>query len=94
MTLKNGDRYTGVFSTASFDAPRTQYVLKMVKKLASPHGQANGVTEVADEYISTGGAEHAMSFDTQDVVDFAVSNVRFDKLGSRTTNGKLTSQPC
>jgi hypothetical protein len=65
----------------------------MVKKLPSSHGQANGVAEVADEYISTGGTDHAMSFDTQEVVDISVNNVRFDKFGSRAANGKAHPRP-
>ena len=76
LTLRNGEQFTGVFSGGSFDSnAKNQYVLKMAKRTRLPnHQQANGVTDVAHEYIGE-GQDHVMTFDVQDTVDLAVTGV-------------------
>ncbi|KAK4496344.1 hypothetical protein PRZ48_012324 [Zasmidium cellare] len=71
LTLKNGEQFTGVFSGASLESSKTQYVLKMVRRTSAP--QANGNSDTS-EYIGE-GEDHVMSFDIQDTIDLAVPDV-------------------
>ncbi|KAF2004854.1 hypothetical protein P154DRAFT_425781 [Amniculicola lignicola CBS 123094] len=86
ITLKNGERYTGVLSGTSLDPSEMRYVFKMVKRV-QPAGEshANGTSELADDYVGAGD-NHVMSFDMSDVSDFNVSNVVLDKSQTRGLN--------
>lgn len=57
----------------------------MAKKLPGYGRQANGVT---DEHVGT-GPDRTLLLKMNDVVDLAVSEVRFDKSLSRGQNGEL-----
>ncbi|KAF2759452.1 hypothetical protein EJ05DRAFT_484405 [Pseudovirgaria hyperparasitica] len=82
FTLKNGDKYSGIFSGASLETSESRYVFKMVKRVQ----QANGSPEPIDEYIGTGG-DHVMSVDIVDVVDLDVQQVKLDRIQPRQQNG-------
>lgn len=87
ITLKNGEKYTGVLSGTSLDPTEMRYVFKMVKKVqAAGDTQANGTLELSDDYIGVGD-NHVMSFDMSDVADFHVCNVILDKTQSKAQNG-------
>ncbi|KAF2127158.1 hypothetical protein P153DRAFT_320653 [Dothidotthia symphoricarpi CBS 119687] len=87
ITLKNGERYSGVLSGTSLEPNEMRYVFKMVKKLL-PAGnpQTNGSGESSDDYVGAGDY-HVMSFDMSDVADFNVNNVVLDKTQSKGQNG-------
>ncbi|KAF2840636.1 hypothetical protein M501DRAFT_930469 [Patellaria atrata CBS 101060] len=83
ITLKNGDKYSGIFSGSSQENPNDiRYVLKMVRRLSSANDQSNGVRD--EGYIGNGD-EHVMLFDSHDVVDLSVASVSIDKT-SKTQN--------
>ncbi len=84
MTVKSGNRFSGVFSGASLETTELAYVLKMVKQLQSE--QTNGFSESHDGYVGYGD-DHAMTFEIKDVVDMAVTNVFTEKLHSKLGNG-------
>ncbi|CAI6338275.1 unnamed protein product [Periconia digitata] len=87
ITLKNGEKYTGVLSGTSLDPGEMRYVFKMVKRTqAATEGQTNGTAEASDDYIGTGD-NYVMSFDMSDVADFHVDNVILDKSQSKGQNG-------
>lgn len=87
ITLKNGEKYSGVLSGNSLDPSELRYVFKMVKKLLPAIStQANGVDDVSDEYVGHGDY-HVMSFDMSDVADFNVNNVVLDKSQAKGQNG-------
>lgn len=84
VTLKNGDRYTGIFSSAQPESSPSQYTLKMVRKLPSHGKQANGVAhEQAGE-----GSDRSMLFEVSDVLDLSLESVRLDHK-VKTQNGML-----
>jgi hypothetical protein len=88
ITLKNGDRYTGVLSGTSLDPTEMRYVFKMVKKIqAAGDMPVNGTVDVSEGYIGVGD-NHVMAFDMSDVADFHVSNVVLNKSQSKGQNGK------
>lgn len=89
VTLKNGDCFSGIFSGGSPDTSDSRYILKMVKRTESRAQQSNGVANNAEEYIGEGD-DHAIAFETQDVVDLSVPNVSTDKTRSRAPNGQLS----
>jgi PAB1-binding protein PBP1 len=94
ITLKNGEKYTGVLSGTSLDPTEMRYVFKMVKRV-QPAGEAhtNGAGEASDEYIGVGDT-HVMSFDIGDVADFHVNHVLLDnKSQSKVQNG-MTNESC
>ena len=81
LTLKTGERFTGVFSGGSLEpnVKQHQYILKMVKRL--PHTasqqarQGNGTGDSGDEFIGD-GEDFTMVFDKDDTADLAVSNAQ------------------
>ncbi|KAL5120463.1 poly(A)-binding protein binding protein [Pleosporales sp. CAS-2024a] len=87
ITLKNGDKYSGVLSGTSLDPTELRYVFKMVKKLLPPaNAQTNGVADPSDDYVGVGDF-YVMSFDMSDVADFNVNNVVLDKSQPKPSNG-------
>ncbi|KAF2635826.1 PAB1 binding protein-like protein [Massarina eburnea CBS 473.64] len=87
ITLKNGEKYTGVLSGTSLDPTELRYVFKMVKKVqAAGDTVVNGTAEASDDYIGAGD-NYVMSFDMSDVADFHVNNVILDKTLSKGQNG-------
>ncbi|KAG9622074.1 hypothetical protein KCV04_g13411, partial [Aureobasidium melanogenum] len=69
--LKNGEKFTGVFSSASTEPADPRLTLKFTKKLSQ---QTNGTTDQSDAYVGE-GEDHAMSFSLPDVVDLSVTNL-------------------
>lgn len=66
LTLKSGEQFTGVFSGSAFDGPKSQYLLKMVRRTRLPSNpQTNGDVQLPHEFLGE-GEDHAMSFDVQD----------------------------
>lgn len=87
ITLKNGEKYSGVLSGTSLDPSELRYVFKMVKKLLpAANPQSNGVGDVSDDYVGVGDY-HVMSFDMSDVADFNVNHVVLDKSQVKGQNG-------
>ncbi|CAO2658594.1 Nn.00g063170.m01.CDS01 [Neocucurbitaria sp. VM-36] len=87
ITLKNGEKYSGVLSGTSLDPSELRYVFKMVKKLLpASNAQTNGTGDVSEDYIGVGDY-HVMSFDMSDVADFNVNNVVLDKSQTKNQNG-------
>ncbi|TKA49201.1 hypothetical protein B0A54_01277 [Friedmanniomyces endolithicus] len=90
ITLKNGERFAGVFSGGNFDSiTKSMYVLKMVRRTRSAgETQVNGDMDMSEEYLGE-GEDHKMSFDTQDTLLFAVDGVVVADAPS-TQNGSAT----
>lgn len=87
ITLKNGEKYTGVFSGSFFDPAEMRYVFKMVKRVQTAGDQqVNGVNEAADDYVGVGD-NHVMTFDIGDIADLCVRNVVLDKNQAKPQNG-------
>ncbi|KAK1908390.1 hypothetical protein P3342_009239 [Pyrenophora teres f. teres] len=87
ITLKNGEKYSGVLSGTSLDPSELRYVFKMVKKLMpATSAQTNGAVEASEDYVGAGDY-HVMSFDMSDVADFNVNNVVLDKSQAKAQNG-------
>ncbi|KAF2740625.1 hypothetical protein EJ04DRAFT_424491 [Polyplosphaeria fusca] len=85
ITLKNGEKYTGVLSGTSLDPSEMRYVFKMVKRVQAADSQVNGATDISDDYVGVGDY-HVMSFDIGDVADFNVSGVTLDKPQTKNQN--------
>jgi hypothetical protein len=91
ITLKNGDKYSGVLSGTSLDPSELRYVFKMVKKLLpASNAQTNGTGEASDDYVGVGDY-YVKSFDMSDVADFNVNNVVLDKSQVKGQNGMHAS---
>ncbi|KAI9819429.1 MAG: hypothetical protein M1832_003992 [Thelocarpon impressellum] len=87
VTVLNGDVFEGIFSGSSWEPGEAAWTVKMARQTKSAtHGQANGASDIASEYVGV-GAEHVMSFETKDVADFAVDGVTFHDAPSRAPNG-------
>jgi hypothetical protein len=90
--VKNGDKFTGIFTGSSIESTEPAYVLKMVKHIKSVSGseQSNGVKDSSSGFIGT-GAEHVMIFELRDVVDLCVEAVVFNNVMSKPQNGVCLS---
>ncbi|KAF1988034.1 hypothetical protein K402DRAFT_329278 [Aulographum hederae CBS 113979] len=88
ITLKNGDRFKGLFSASTLDTvPVSRYVLKMVKEVKQEDtSQANGVSNDDGDYIGA-GENHVMTFEVQNVVDLEVNGVSTGKTLAKSQNG-------
>jgi hypothetical protein len=88
LTLKTGEQFSGVYTGASLETPaKSTYILKMVKRLRLPTSQqVNTHADLPDDFIGETD-DHIMSFDVQDTVDLAVSNVVTASI--TTQNGML-----
>ena len=75
VTMHNGEQYTGVFSGAKLESSDMRYLLKMVKRVTPTSDKlSNGNIQAVDDYIGI-GEDHAMMFDTSDVVDLVAADV-------------------
>ena len=93
ITLKNGEKYTGVLSGNSLDPAEMRYVFKMVRRVQTAGDQqVNGVSEAADDYVGVGD-NHVMTFDIGDVADLCVGNVVLDKSQVKPQNGIFQVHP-
>jgi len=88
VTLKNGERYTGVFSGATTEPNDSRYILKMVRSNASTSQSSNGNITDLSAYIGEGD-DHRMAFDMLDVVDLNVSDVSLLGTENKAVNGTL-----
>lgn len=87
ITLKNGEKYTGVLSGTNLDPSEMRYVFKMVKRVQpAADSHVNGTSDASDDYVGRGD-NHVMSFDMSDVADFCVPNVVLDKAQAKNQNG-------
>jgi hypothetical protein len=86
ITLKNSERYSGIFSGALPESSPTRYVLKMTKKHSSLNKQTNGVS---DEHVGT-GPDYSMDFEIANIVDLGLENLRLDKSRAATQNGMFS----
>jgi hypothetical protein len=86
ITLKNGEKYTGVLSGTSLDPTEMRYVFKMVKKISAGDAQVNGSSDLSDEYVGH-GENHVKSFDIGDVADFNCNGVVLNQGQARAQNG-------
>ena len=85
VTVKNGERFAGVFSGSSVEPFESRYVLKMTRKL-----QTSRDTDVSDDPDYVGhGEDCVMTFATTDVTDLEVENVSTEKAQAKQPNGEL-----
>ena len=84
--------FEGIFSGSSFDAGQSAWLLKMVKQTAFGSGhQVNGVEKSGPGYVGT-GPEHAMRFETKDVVDLSFEGVTLSDSHTKAQEGTLRLQ--
>ncbi|KAK1150270.1 poly(A)-binding protein binding protein [Aspergillus melleus] len=87
ITTKNGDKFTGIFSSSSLEPTDASFALKMVQRQQNKEQQrANGVSETASPYMGT-APDHTVSFDIRDVADIAVANVSTSEVIAKSSNG-------
>ncbi|KAJ6036160.1 SM domain found in ataxin-2 [Penicillium herquei] len=87
ITTKNGDKYTGIFSSSTLEPSESSFSLKMVQRVSDDNqSKTNGVSQVASPYLGT-GIDHAMAFDIRDVADISVPNVVPAEVSVKESNG-------
>ena len=91
VVLTNGDLYSGIFMSASFERAEPEYLLKMVQLVKrGDRNEVNGVRENGQGYLGV-GQEHSMSFKMKDVVDISFEAISFGPQ-DRRGNGMLVSK--
>lgn len=83
ITTKNGEKFTGIFSSSTLEASESSFVLKMVR---SDQPKQNGANNTASPFLGL-APDHTMVFDTKDVVDISVANVSPADVTSKPSNG-------
>ncbi|KAF9886121.1 hypothetical protein FE257_012056 [Aspergillus nanangensis] len=90
LTTKNGDKYTGIFSSSSLESLDSSIILKMVQSLSKSDTQrANGVSESASPFLGS-APDHAMAWDARDLLDIAVAGVSTSDVTIKGPNGATT----
>lgn len=87
MTLRNGERFEGIFSGASVEPSDARFTMKMVKRVSAAT-QSNGAAEKLNEYIGN-GEDYMVAFDLQDTIDLNVWDVQLSAAEDKAQNGKL-----
>ncbi|KAJ5379336.1 hypothetical protein N7509_012455 [Penicillium cosmopolitanum] len=87
ITTKNGDKYTGIFSSSTLEASDSSFLLKMVQRTSQENQpKSNGVSDVTTPYLGA-APEHSMAFDVKDIADISVPNVSPAEVSAKETNG-------
>lgn len=86
VTLRNGERFEGVFSGASVEPSDARFTMKMVKRVSAAM-QSNGAAEKLNEYIGN-GEDYMVAFDLQDTIDLNVWDVQLSAAENKAQNGK------
>lgn len=89
VTVKNGDKFSGIFSSASVPQTATephQYVLKMAKRQLQSQ-QVNGTTTEDEGDFVGSGEDHTMVFDVKDIAYINMSSISTEKTQTRMSNG-------
>ncbi|KAI5257089.1 hypothetical protein E4T42_01160 [Aureobasidium subglaciale] len=71
LCLKNGDKFSGIFSADSITSSDSRVILKYTRR-ATQH--VNGATDQSNDYVGE-GEHHVKTFGFQDVLDLSVSNL-------------------
>ena len=87
ITLKNGEKFNGIFSGASLRTPASRFDMKMVKRISRATSPQPNLSEPLDEFIGTGD-DHVMAFDLQDTLDLNVSGVQLLSAENKSSNGE------
>ncbi|OJI97623.1 hypothetical protein ASPVEDRAFT_301831 [Aspergillus versicolor CBS 583.65] len=75
VTTRNGDEYSGIFSSSSLESNESSITLKMTQRQSKQdQSRANGVSDVASPFFGS-APEHVMTFNMNDVLDVSVANV-------------------
>lgn len=83
VTTKNGEKFTGIFSSSTLEANESSFVLKMVR---SEQPKQNGANNAASPFLGS-APDHSMVFDAKDIVDISVANVSPADVTTKPSNG-------
>jgi len=86
VTTKNGEKFTGIFSSSTLEASESSFVLKMVQRSKPDQSRTNGVSDVAAPFLGS-PPEHSMIFDAKDVLDISIADVSPADVTTKTSNG-------
>lgn len=87
VTTKNGDKFTGIFSSSSLEPNDSTFILKMVQcPTQSDQAGANGLSDATSPYLGS-APDHSMSFDIKEIADVSVANVSTANVTAKEQNG-------
>ncbi|KAL2011709.1 hypothetical protein VTN00DRAFT_4427 [Thermoascus crustaceus] len=91
ITTKSGDKFTGIFSSSSFEPNESTFILKMVQRPSAQTEQprTNGLSDVASPYLGS-PPDHSMAFDVKEIADVSVANVSTADVTAKPQNGAST----
>ncbi|PKY00863.1 hypothetical protein P168DRAFT_321922 [Aspergillus campestris IBT 28561] len=87
ITMKNGERFSGIFSSSSLEPSETSFVFKMVQRLPKQEqGKTNGASEPATPFLGS-APDHSVSLDARDIVEISVPNVSTSDVTAKAPSG-------
>uniref|UniRef100_A0A093VW94 PAB1-binding protein 1 n=1 Tax=Talaromyces marneffei PM1 TaxID=1077442 RepID=A0A093VW94_TALMA len=89
ITTKNGEKYSGIFSSSALDTNNTSVLLKMVQRVISTETHANGLSDTTTPFVGT-TPDHSMKFKVDEITDIVVNNVTTAEVVAKDTNGPHT----
>lgn len=86
--MKNGERFSGIFSSSSLEPSETSFVFKMVQRLPKQEqGKTNGASEPATPFLGS-APDHSVSLDARDIVEISIPNVSTSDVTAKAPSGE------
>ncbi|KAK2737772.1 hypothetical protein FQN57_007420 [Myotisia sp. PD_48] len=92
ITLKNGEKFTGIFSGATLEPNETSFMLKMTQQFIpdSEIGQQNGISHEKSPYIGL-APDHQMIFEVQDLAHLEIPKLTTSGVAAKENNSAASN---
>ncbi|KAK2879392.1 hypothetical protein FQN49_000935, partial [Arthroderma sp. PD_2] len=91
VTMKDGEKFTGIFSGSTLESNETILILKMARRSASDpeSAQSNGVGHDEGKYVGS-GPDHQLMVDAQDITSLDIPSLSTTGVAAKEQNGAAT----
>ncbi|EGE06737.1 PAB1 binding protein [Trichophyton equinum CBS 127.97] len=88
LTMKDGEKFTGIFSGSTLESNETILILKMARRPTSESdsAQSNGVSQNEPSYVGS-GSDHQLLIDVQDITCLDIQSLSTSGVVAKDQNG-------
>ncbi|EGD86649.2 uncharacterized protein TERG_02906 [Trichophyton rubrum CBS 118892] len=88
LTMKDGEKFTGIFSGSTLESNETILILKMARRplSESDSAQSNGVSQNEPSYVGS-GSDHQLLIDVQDITCLDIQSLSTSGVVAKDQNG-------
>lgn len=86
--MKDGEKFTGIFSGSTLESNETILILKMARRplSESDSAQSNGVSQNEPSYVGS-GSDHQLLIDVQDITCSDIQSLSTSGVVAKDQNG-------